>query len=326
MAEVSRAGRNAEQLRTRAAWLYYVEQRTQSDIANVLNVGRVTVVRLLADARARGEVRITISGALSELIAVERGLEERFGLQQAIVVPVSMPDADPSPAISAAVGSFMNDVVKPRMKIGVGWGRTLFSSLPFLDHQNLEDFQVISLLGGIIQARRFNPAEFAWQFAQAFQGEGFLVPAPVIVDSALTRDALIHRCGIDSIFRMASDLDAVLLSAGGLASTTTTFQVGYLTAQERRSLQAAGAVGDLLFHFFDEHGAIVEHEINERIVSVSIDAVRRAPLRILASGGREKANALAGCMKLLEPTVLITDEHSARALLERAARESSDQP
>lgn len=323
MADVSRAGRNAEQLRTRAAWLYYVEQLTQSDIASALSVGRVTVVRLLADARARGEVTITISGALSELIAVERALEDSFGLQQAIVVPVSVPDADPGPAISAAVGSFMSDVVKPRMKIGVGWGRTLFSSLPYLENQNLEDFQVISLLGGIIQARRFNPAEFAWQFAQAFHGEGFLVPAPVIVDSALTRDALINHCGIDSIFRMASDLDAVLLSAGGLESTTTTFQVGYLTAQERRSLQAAGAVGDLLFHFFDKQGNIVEHEINERIVSVSIDAVRRAPLRVLASGGREKASALAGCMKLLEPTVLITDEHSARTLLEGSDTDSS---
>ena len=314
-----RAGRNTESLRIRAAWLYYVEQRTQSDIAQLLNVGRVTVVRMLADARARGEVRITITGDLSDITDLERSLEDAFELQQAIVVPIADPDADPVPAISAGVGRLMGSIVKSRMRIGVGWGRTLYSSLPYIESQKLEDLRVISLLGGIIQARRFNPAEFAWQFAELFHGEGFLIPAPALVDSTTTRDSLINHCGIDTILQMATDLDAVLLSVGGLEAATTTFRVGYLSANERRSLQAAGAVGDLLFHHFDAAGNVVDHEINQRIVSVGIDALRQVPLRIMASGGKEKIDALMGVMALVNPTVLVTDEFSAGAMLQRRA-------
>ena len=40
------------------------------------------------------------------------------------------------------------------------------------------------------------------------------------------------------------------------------------------------------------------------------------PIRILTSGGPEKTEALIGAMKLLNPTVLITDEESARKMIE----------
>lgn len=316
--ETIRGTQNAEKLRVRAAWMYYVEQMTQSQIADVLNVGRVTVVRLLADARTRNEVHISISGKIGEIIELERKLETAFDIDQAIVAPVSAEDADPVPSIAAATGELISDVVNAGMCIGVGWGRTLHNSLPYIRGGTLPDLRVISLLGGIIQARRFNPAEFAWQFAEIFQGQGFLIPAPALVNSPQTRDALINQCGLDHIFQMAEDLDAVVLSVGGITETTTSYRVGYLAEAERKSLIEAGAVGDLLFHYFDEAGRIVDHELNRRIMSVSIDLVRQAPLRILTSGGREKVAALRGAIELVQPNILVTDEHTATAVLARA--------
>ena len=43
--------RRADRLRIRAAWMYFIEQMTQNEIADVLGVGRITVVRMLAEAR-----------------------------------------------------------------------------------------------------------------------------------------------------------------------------------------------------------------------------------------------------------------------------------
>lgn len=314
-----RGGRNADRLRLRAAWMYYIEQRTQNDIAELLGVGRVTVVRMLADARARNEVRIAVVGELEHSTRLERELESTFGIERVTVVPLSERSADPVPAIAAALGRLISGTVRSGMRLGVGWGRTLYSSLPWIEGQTLHDFKVISLLGGIIEARRFNPAEFAWQLAELFQGEGYLVPAPAIVDSVTTRDALIERCGIDTIFQMASELDAVLLSVGGMETATTTFRVGYLSREERLSLVRAGAVGDLLFHFFAGDGTIVTHEINERIVAVGAERLRQVPIRIMASGGAEKVDAMLGAMSLVPPTRLVTDEYTAEALLQRRA-------
>ncbi|NGO50875.1 sugar-binding transcriptional regulator [Mesorhizobium camelthorni] len=302
--------------------MYFIEQMTQNEIAEVLGVGRVTIVRMLADARARNEVKIAIESELSELVKLERALEKTFGIQQAFVAPLSTPEADPIPAIAAKTGAYLSEAMKSGMRVGVGWGRTLFSTLSFITPKSLSDFKVISLLGGVGVARQINPAEFAWRFAQTFQGEGYLIPAPAVVDSVETKVALIERCGLQDIFRMTDDLDAVLLSIGGIRSATTFYRGGYLKEAQREELIARGTVGDLLFHPFDINGQIVDHPINGVVMSVDVERLRRAPLRILTSGGSEKIEALLGAMNLIAPTVLITDEESARRVLEmHAARE-----
>jgi DNA-binding transcriptional regulator LsrR (DeoR family) len=305
-----------DRLRIRAAWMYFVEQMTQNEIADVLGVGRVTIVRMLAEARSRNEVKITIESELSEIVRLERALERTFGLKQALVAPLTAPNADPIPAISAKTGIFLSDTMKSGMRVGVGWGQTLFSSLPFISAKSLTDFKVISLLGGVGVVRRYNPAEFAWRFAQIFQGDGYLIPTPAVVDSVETKIALVERCGLQEVFEMANVLDAVLLSVGGIASATTFSRGGFLKEADREALVARGAVGDLLFHFFDRNGDLVDHPVNSHVMSVEVDRLRKAPIRILTSGGEEKTAALLGAMNLIAPTILITDEESARRMLD----------
>ena len=304
-----------DRLRTRAVWLYFAEGRTQSEISKLLGVNRVAIVRLLADARRRNEVRITISAPLAELAGIERALEDRYGIAHVIAAPLSDPLADPVKVIAAAAGAFINSTMRSGMTVGVGWGQTLYNTLPFIAGRTLVDFRVVSLLGGIAAARRFNPAAFAWQFAELFQGEGYLIPAPALVDSPETKQALLERCGLAEIFELADHLDMALLSVGGISTITTSYRMGHLSESERRALIDAGAVGDVLYNFFDEAGRMVENQVNGRAVSVDLARLRKTPERVLISGGKEKVRALRGAINVLRPTVLITDEITAKDLL-----------
>jgi len=306
-----------ERLRLRAAWMYYVEQMTQNEIADILGLGRVTVVRLLADARTRHEVRISVVGELAEMTQLERDLENRFGIEKAIVTPLSRAGHDPAAPISAAVGAYLSETVQSDMVVGLGWGRTLLQSLPFMNERSLDNLRVISLLGGVAQVRRFNPTEFVWRFAQIFGGDAYLLAAPAVVDSLETKTALIERCGLGAVMDMASELDLAVVSVGGIEGNGTTFRVGYLPEELRVSLVEAGAVGDVLFQFFDRDGNFVKHPFNDLVISIGIDRVRNARRRVLASGGAEKIDALRGGLSIVEPNVFITDEESARALLAR---------
>ena len=306
---------DADRLRARAIWLYHVEGCTQNDIATQLGINRVMVVRLLADARRRNEVRITISAPLTELLLLEREMETRFDINRVIVAPFADAEADPVKVIAAAAGNFISREMKAGMTVGVGWGRTLFNTLPFITGATLEDFRVVSLLGGIAAARRFNPAEFAWQFAELFQGEGFLIPAPAVVDSPETKHALLERCGLSAIFEMADNLDVALLSCGGISSLTTSYRTGYLSEADRRSLIEAGAIGDVLYNFIDEKGDLVDHEVNNRVISVNLASLLRTPERVLISGGKEKLVAMRAAITTVAPTTLILDEQTALALI-----------
>ena len=313
----ARSGHRSARLRLRAAWMYYVEEMTQNAVADALGIGRVTVVRLLRDARALNEVKISISRDVAELPGLEIALAKAFGLTEAVVAPLSLPGADPTAAIGAATGQFVSGFVTPNMKLGVGWGRTLLRSLGFIDERPVANVSVVSLLGGISAVRQSNPAEFAWQFSRLFGADCYLIAAPALVDSHETKRTLIERCGIGPVFELADSLDAILVSVGGMNVDATSYLFGHFSGEDRQSLLARGAVGDILYNFYDVAGAVVDHPINERVMSVAVDQLLRTPHRILTSGGPDKVEAVLGAIRLLRPTVLITDEVTAAALLAR---------
>jgi len=53
-------------------------------------------------------------------------------------------------------------------------------------------------------------------------------------------------------------------------------------------------------------------------MSIPLATLNAAPNRVLVSGGLDKIDAMVGAFKLLRPTVVITDEATAEALLARA--------
>jgi len=316
--EPSFSGRRSARLRQRAAWMYYVEEMTQNAIADALGVGRVTVVRLLSEARAMNEVRISLSRDVAELSRLEIDLQKAYGIAEAVVAPLSAKGADPRAAIGAATGQYVSDMLRPDMKIGLGWGQTLFQSLGFLNERQVPRLSVVSLLGGITHARQANPAEFAWQFSRIFLADCYLLAAPAIVDSAATKQTLIDRCGLREVFDFSKSLDAVVVSVGPMTPDSTTKLFGFISDADQDELRARGAVGDMLFNFFDRHGRLVDHPLNERAMSIPIKMLAATPARILVSGGLDKVEAMVGAINLIRPTVMITDEATAEALLRRA--------
>jgi DNA-binding transcriptional regulator LsrR (DeoR family) len=308
--------RRSARIRHRVAWMYYAEEMTQNEIADVLGIGRVTVARLLADAKALNEIKISLRQEFEDLTSLEFSLQRRFQIDRAIVAPVSSPHADPTPNIAAATGELVGEVIKPNMYLGVGWGRTLLRTLPFIDESDTPGLTVVSLLGGISAVKQYNPAEFAWRFSRLFNADCYLIAAPAVVDSPETKKALIERCGIGPVFNLVHKLDAILLTAGSTSPNSTAQLFEAFPDDDRRSLIAAGAVGDVLFNFYDINGRIVDHPANERVMSVPIAQLKEVPLRILSSGGLDKVPALLGALRMLRPQIFITDEIAARAILD----------
>jgi len=311
----SAAARRSPRLRQRVAWMYYVEEMTQSAIADALGIGRITVVRLLAEARAMNEVRITLSREVAELSRLEIELQKRFDIPEVIVAPRSSPEADPRAIVAAAAAPYISDMLKPDMKIGVGWGRTLSRTLGYIQERPQPRLSIVSLLGGILRARAANPAELASEFARVFMAECYLIAAPAVVDSPGTKRTLIERCGLKEVFDFAKNLDAVVLGVGSLRNSTASFY-GVVPERELDALRDIGAVGELLYNFFDVDGRLVDHPINERAMSIPLSSVRRAPIRLLVAGGEDKAEAMIGAFQLLRPTMFVTDEIAAQALLD----------
>jgi DNA-binding transcriptional regulator LsrR (DeoR family) len=305
-----------DDLRTRAAWLYYKEGLTQDQVAQELGMTRTRVLRMLAAARLDGTVQIRVLSRHSRCVELGRELERKYGIERALVVPLPQkPDMVPE-IIGAVLGEYLTDILTPNMTIGLGWGRTLSACLPSIPQQPQAGMSVVSLLGGLTKVSTFNPSEFAWRVGDRLSAESYLIAAPVFAPDERTREALLAHPGIREVFRRSESLDVAIVSAGDVTPTSTFTTYGLLDKDEMLSLQRAGAIGDILCRFITADGDIVDHDINRRVVAVDPRSLRSARKVVLASGGWHKLEVLRAAIKLLSPHVIITDEQVGERLLD----------
>mgnify|MGYP000597240084 CR=1 FL=1 len=114
-------------LATRAAWLSYVGNHTQEEIAGRLGVSRVKVNRLIGQAVRAGFVHVFVEGAAAECIALEEAIVARWGLNFCTVAPGGGDSPLPLATLAAAGGLWLHRVLDAGhvSLIGVGHGRTL---------------------------------------------------------------------------------------------------------------------------------------------------------------------------------------------------------
>jgi DNA-binding transcriptional regulator LsrR (DeoR family) len=306
---------NDTSLRLRAAWLYHSHGLTQSEVAEQLGIGRSTVIRLLDEARERGEVKIWIAEGGSEPIELALRLERALNLDEAIVVPASDTVEHTAKAVGLALGKFLSETVADDMTIGVGWGRTLTASLESFYPPKRSGVRVLSLFGGTVETQAANTFGYAWRLATALNAECFLFPAPLIVDSAETRQHLMEHRGIKRLTSMAAKLDVAVVSAGDISTEQGSLGRALIEPDELAELLEMGCVADIMCNFLDRNGNLVPHPLNERIMSVELDSLRRARHVVIANGGAQRAQAILAVARCIGCNTLVTDEAAAKAIL-----------
>ena len=180
----------SEDVKTRVAWLYYVEGLTQDEVASKVGLNRSRVLRILSAARLDGTVQIRVTTRLSHCVELERALEKRWGLTQAIVLPNPQDEAQLRTIIGAEVGAYISQAIAANMTIGLGWGKTLSAAVPAIVPRNPDGIRVMSLLGGLTRVSDQNPSEFAWRVAARLGAECYIMAGPVFAPDPVTRDAL----------------------------------------------------------------------------------------------------------------------------------------
>ena len=307
-----------EHMKTRVAWLYYIEGMTQDEIVAQTGLNRSRVLRILAASRHDGTVQIRVTTNLTQCIALERALEARWKLARAIVIPEPQDPAQISTILGAELGAYISRNVTGHATIGLGWGKTLSNALPAIVPRTPEGIRVLSLLGGLTRVSSVNPSEFAWRVADRLNAECHLLTAPVFAPDRPTRESLMAHSGIAEIFSRARSLDMAIVSVGALTPNSVFYEYGLLTRPEIASLEAAGAVGDVLCHFVDEEGRIVRHPVNDRVLAVNPADLHNTRNVVLVSGGWHKLKVIRAALKLLKPAILIVNETVAETLASEA--------
>lgn len=302
-------------LTVRVAELYYDEAKTQDEIGAILKISRWKVGRLLTHARETGVVRIEIVHPRARRLGLEREVVERFGLSDAVIVPVDE-DAELERVAQAAADHLTALRPVPRT-LGVSWGRTLTAVADALPEGWANGVSIVQLNGGVSLNRRSGgAASLAMTIAQRAGGQAALLPSPAILERIETKQAIEADRTVAGILEQAADAQTYLYSAGPADVTSAHVENGYLTAADVEELARRGAVGDVLGRYIDADGNVVDPQLDARTVGVDLDRLRGAERTIFVTAGSAKHDIARTVVTSGLCTVLVTDETTARALLE----------
>ena len=92
----------------------------------------------------------------------------------------------------------------------------------------------------------------------------------------------------------------------------------YMTDGALQEMEQFGAVGDICGRFFDIDGRPADNEPG--IIGISLDELRALDNVVGIAGGPEKVSAILGALRGGYLSVLLTDNVTAREILERHAQ------
>lgn len=304
-------------LLVRAAWYYHKLDLTQKEVGNQLNISRQMVQRLLEEGREKGIIRVEINSPISSLLSVEQTLKEKYSLDKAIVVPSYTSGEELRDSLGRAAARFISRLINEKLDlIGTGWGKTLRAFVDHFQVEPVEDADVVSLIGNLLGDTAFNPYSIADTLARKLSTNCYNVWAPAIVKDQDRANLFKSEPWIKKTLDKAATADLIIVSIGELSRESTLAELGYLTSEDIRELKEKKAVGDILGSFFDVEGNLVNSEIHERLIALTVDRLQDDGKVVGVSGGEKKVRAIEGALKGDMLDVLITDEKVAGALVE----------
>jgi len=293
----------------KTSWYYYFENMTQQQIADVLGVTRLRVIKLLEKARETGIIQFKLRQDGVERIQIEKALMEHYGLKDVFVVP-SMPGrTEVNENIAKAAAMYVRDRLTENGFINIGYGDTPSRVLNNLATMAQEPISCVSLTGGVnyyLPDTRSN----------VFNAKLYLMPAPLLASSREMADAMRQESSVMEISRMVRLASISVIGIGSMHESATIIKSGILSRNDFLYLSMKGAVGDVLSHFIDKDGEILESPVEDRLISTPLETLRELKNVIGVAAGEAKVEAIRATLKGRYLDVLITDEPTATILAE----------
>jgi len=310
-----------EDLLLRVAWFYYKDELTQDEIARRLSVSRASVGRMLDRARKAGLVTINLNADHLNAFEVSRQLRRTFRLAEALVIPDHETEVGDHHGLNARLGrggaQFMSTHLRPGGTLGVGWGETVSQVIASTSFGAVGPIHMVSLTGGVdAYLPAFLSSKSEGEGAMGEMTTATVIPTPIVASTPELAAALKAEPAIQQVLKQACGVDQAIVGVGTPTADATIVEMGYLEAEDVRTLRDHAVVGDILGQFFDASGRVVKLPIHDRRIGIELTDLAQIPKVVGVAGGLHKVDAILGALRGGFLDVLVTNELAALRLLE----------
>ena len=316
------AGIAEKRMMVKIARMYYDRDMTQAQIAARVNLSRQKVQRLLNKSRSTGIVHILITPAMGGFPDLERRIEEKYGLKDAVVIEPTDYNSMPTTVreTGAAAAEYLCGALHSGDRIAVAWGQSIAEMVYALYHHarpNVTGLEVVQAFGGLGDATYPEHITVLTQNIATWLGaQCTMMPAPAIAGSVGSRRAFCGDPDVALVLDKARSANIAVVGIGAMKVTGIRTTGVFARYPELANLADLGVAGDVNLRYFDKDGRPVRSEIDDRLIGLALKDFKKIDMVIGVAGGAGKVEAVRAALLGGFLNVLITDQVTAQKLLE----------
>jgi len=308
-------------LLSKVSRLYYEQNLTQNEISERLHLSRPKISRLVQQALEVGVVKITVHSPPGVYADLEDQLEKRFHLQEAVIADVTNLDSPHSVSheLGVAAACYFQNTIQDKDIIGLAWGFTLSAMVNALQPIEVKDAHVVQMIGGLgMPESEVHATSLVRQLTRLLNSKLTLLNAPGIIDNVNVKEVILSAGYMKAVLRLFSQISVAYVGIGVPTKDSVVMRDGTIMSQvDLNALMQKGAVGDIVLRYFDIEGQPVISELDSRVIGISLEQLKKIPRVVGVAGGPQKHEVVYAALKGGYIDVLITDEQTAKFVLEK---------
>ncbi|MEL7886758.1 MULTISPECIES: sugar-binding transcriptional regulator [Serratia] len=306
------------ELLTEIAVAYYQDEITQEEIAKKFGISRIKVGRLLKRAKEEGIVEINVRYHPVFSTRLEQQMMERFPISRALIALDHQDEEEQRRQVAALVSNYLAMSLKDDMVLAVGQGRNVAAIADHVGSVTERNCKFICGIGGTHRpGDAINADHISRRLAKKFGGSSETLYAPAYVENRALKDAFMQNGTIKETLDRARKADVALVGIGDMNENSYMVKLGWFTPHEiiDASLNQ-GVIGDIAgYDFFNAQGQHVDTVMNDRVIGLSIDELRKIPCVIAIASENTKALAILGALRTGAIDIIATSALNVRTIL-----------
>lgn len=306
---------NRDDLLFNISQMYYEQNLTQAEIAQRMHISRPSVSNLLAEARQRGIVKISVHHPNSPIMPLASDIKKHYHLKTVLIAPHHLTTSSRQ-AVGQLAAQFIEGLIPDIHSLGIGWGTTMHEFARATRPHHFSHLEVIPLIGGVgVNDIRYHSNHLAFLLNERYQCKVSYFYAPPFAESLALKAMFEQSDFYQQHLSKIKEVDLAIMGVGNPSQNTPFIDLGYVSPQDIKEYQSLGIVGDILSTFFDAQGQTIHTDFSRRLLGISLEDLKSLKNVVILATGREKTQAVKTLISLGYVHHIIIDEELAEGLL-----------
>ncbi len=293
---------------------YYLENKTQEEIARGMGVSRPAISKMLMKAKEKGIVSFSVELPEERMQSYEDIICGRLTISSCVIVPSSTSPDETSQEIVKRATGWLSKIVSETNNIGVGWGQiiNLLNRAKIRNTSKINRSVIVPLIGSLNASHNgYNTNELVRRLSNNYGMNSDLLYAPAFPQSKDELEQFIETGNYKKILSAWNNLDAAVFQISNYPA------VPDLATSDRygSKLILGKAVGAILSSFYDYSGRFIDGD-NNWSISIPFELLKKVPIRLGICDEKTTPLSLLGALRTGYITHLITTEKLAKDIIQ----------